>query len=139
MKATEIKLDDNSEMEVFSEYLNKEIRLCISDDLEASVEELTDEYKEKITCFVNNIPQWYNAVCNSIILWAKDTYKIDAHLEDIELMCIFVLFEQNADELFGLGFRTEFDVEHGGGIKIKVGANTHLIRTKRRLAAKLYG
>ncbi|EKU91488.1 hypothetical protein [Bacteroides oleiciplenus] len=120
MKATEIKFDDNFEMGVFSEYLNKEIRLCILDDLEASVEKLTDEYKEKIAYFVNNISQWYSAVCNSIISWSKDTYKIDAHLQDIELMCIFVLFEQNADELFGLGFRVEFDVEHGCGIKIKV-------------------
>lgn len=33
MKATEIELDENSEMVVFSEYLNKKIRLCISDDL----------------------------------------------------------------------------------------------------------
>lgn len=120
MKATEIKFDDNFEMGVFSEYLNKEIRLCILDDLEASVEELTDEYKEKIAYFVNSISQWYSAVCNSIISWSKDTYKIDAHLQDIELMCIFVLFEQNTDELFGLGFRVEFDVEHGCGIKIKV-------------------
>lgn len=120
MKATEIKFDDNFEMGVFSEYPNKEIRLCILDDLEASVEELTDEYKEKIAYFVNSISQWYSAVCNSIISWSKDTYKIDAHLQDIELMCIFVLFEQNADELFGLGFRVEFDVEHGCGIKIKV-------------------
>ena len=120
MKATEIKFDDNFEMGVFSEYLNKEIRLCILDDLKASVEELTDEYKEKIVYFVNSISQWYSAVCNSIISWSKDTYKIDAHLQDIELMCIFVLFEQNADELFGLGFRVEFDVEHGCGIKIKV-------------------
>jgi hypothetical protein len=120
MKATEIKLDDNFEVEVFSEYLNKEICLCISDDLEASVEELTDEYKEKITCFVNSISQWYSVVCNSIVSWAKDTYKIDAHLQDIKLMYIFVLFEQNEDELFGLGFRAEFDIEHGCGIKIKV-------------------
>lgn len=125
MKVTEIKFDDNLEVGVFSEYLNKEIRLCILDDLDASVEELTDEYKEKITCFVNSIPQWYNAVCNSIISWAKDTYKIDAHLQDIELMYIFVLFEQNTDELFGLGFRTEFDVEHGCGIKVKVKAGKY--------------
>lgn len=33
MKATEIIFDDNYEMVVFSEYLNKRIRLCISDEL----------------------------------------------------------------------------------------------------------
>lgn len=120
MKATEITFNEDFEMRVFSEYLNKKIRLCISDGLAASEEKLTDEYKDKIACFVNSMPQWYGTACNSIISWAKDTYKIDAHSQDIELMCIFVLFEQNADELFGLGFRVEFDVEHGCGIKIKV-------------------
>lgn len=119
MKATEIIFDDNYEMVVFSEHLNKRIRLCISDELEASEEELTDEYKEKIACFVNSMPQWYSTACDSIVSWVKDTYKIDAHLQEIELNCIFVLFEQDAEELFGLGFRAEFDVEHGCGIKIK--------------------
>ncbi len=120
MKATEIKFDDDFEMRVLSEYLNKKIRLCISDGLDASEEELTEDYKEKIASFVNNMPQWYSSACNSIIAWAKDTYKIEAHSQDYKLMCIFVLFEQNADELFGLDFRVEFDIEHGCGIKIKV-------------------
>ena len=83
-------------------------------------EELTEDYKGKIASFVNNMPQWYSRACNSIIAWAKDTYKIDAHIQDIELINIFVLFEQNEDELFGVEFRVEFDVEHGCGIKIKV-------------------
>lgn len=65
------------------------------------------------------MPQWYSTACDSIVSWVKDTYKVDAHLQEIELNCIFVLFEQDAEELFGLGFRAEFDVEHGCGIKIK--------------------
>ena len=85
-----------------------------------SEEELTEDYKGKIASFVNNMPQWYSRAYNSIIAWAKDTYKIDAHVQDIELINIFVLFEQNEDELFGVEFRVEFDVEHGCGIKIKV-------------------
>lgn len=120
MKAREITFDNDFSMWVFSEYLNKEICLNISDDLDASEEELTNEYKEKIARFVDNMPQWYNIVLNSIITWAKDTYTIDAHPQKIELMNVCVLFEQNADELFGVGFRVEFDIEHGCGVKIKV-------------------
>ena len=46
--------------------------------------------------------------------------KIEACMQDIELTHIFVLFEQNAEELFGLEFRVEFDIEHGCGIKIRI-------------------
>lgn len=124
MKATEINFNDDFEMRVLSEYLNKKIMLIISDDL-AAEEELTDEYKEKIADFVNSMPQWYRIACNSIIAWAKDTYKIDAHSQNIELTSIFVLFEQNADELLGVSFGVEFDVEHSHGIKIKVSNNKY--------------
>ncbi len=41
MKATRIKFDDTLEVGVFSEYLNKEIWLCILDDLDASIEGFT--------------------------------------------------------------------------------------------------
>lgn len=35
-------------------------------------------------------------------------------------MGIYILFEQNEYELFGLAFRLEFEIEHGCGIKIKI-------------------
>ena len=73
-----------------------------------------------IATFVNNLSEWYSLACNSIMAWAKDTYKIEACMQDIELTHIFVLFEQNAEELFGLEFRVEFDIEHGCGIKIRI-------------------
>ena len=38
---------------------------------------------------------------------------------DIELMAIFIRFEQDEPALFGLSYRTKFDVEHGCGIKLK--------------------
>lgn len=41
-------------------------------------------------------------------------------MSDIELMGIYILFEQNEYELFGLAFRLEFEIEHGCGIKIKI-------------------
>ena len=120
MKATEIFFNEDLEMYVSLKDLDDEVCITLSDSLSASEEELTEDYKGKIASFVNNMPQWYSRACNSIIAWAKDTYKIDAHVQDIELINIFVLFEQNEDELFGVEFRVEFDVEHGCGIKIKV-------------------
>lgn len=120
MKATEIIFNEDLEMYVFLKDLDDEVCITLSDSLSASEEELTEDYKGKIASFVNTMPQWYSRACNSIIAWAKDTYKIDAHVQDIELINIFVLFEQNEDELFGVEFRVEFDVEHGCGIKIKV-------------------
>lgn len=120
MKATEIIFNEDLEMYVFLKDLDDEVCITLSDSLSASEEELTEDYKGKIASFANNMPQWYSRACNSIIAWAKDTYKIDAHIQDIELINIFVLFEQNEDELFGVEFRVEFDVEHGCGIKIKV-------------------
>ena len=120
MKATEIIFNEDLEMYVLLKDLDGEVCITLSDSLSASEEELTEDYKGKIASFVNNMPQWYSRACNSIIAWAKDTYKIDAHVQDIELINIFVLFEQNEDELFGVEFRVEFDVEHGCGIKIKV-------------------
>ncbi len=120
MKANDISFNENFYMSIFSEYLNKNIHLNISDELDTSEEELTDEYREKIVNFVNNTPQWYGITCDSIIAWVKNVYKIDIHLQDIELMGIYILFEQNEHELFGLIFRLEFDIEHGCGIKIKI-------------------
>lgn len=119
MKATEIIFDENLEMYVSLKDLDNEVCITLSDGLFASEEELTDEYKEKIALFVNNLSEWYSLACSSVMTWAKDTYKIEACMQDIELTHIFVLFEQNEDELFGLEFRVEFDVEHGCGIKIK--------------------
>lgn len=120
MKANDISFNERFYMSIFSEYLNKNIHLNISDELDASEEELTDKYREKIVSFVNNTPQWYGITCDSIISWIKNVYKLDVHLQDIELMGIYILFEQNEHELFGLIFRVEFDIEHGCGIKIKI-------------------
>ena len=127
MKATEITFNKDLEMYMFLKDLDREVCITLSDSLATSEEELTVSYKEKIAYFVNNMPQWYSIACNSVITWAKDTYKIDTQPQDIELMCIFVLFEQNADELFGLDFRVKFDIEHGCGIKIKVNNGTYEI------------
>lgn len=92
MKATDISFNENYYMSIFSEYINKNILLNISDELDASEEELTDGYRLKIASFVNNMSQWYGIACDSIIAWVKDIYNIDVHLSDIELMGIYILF-----------------------------------------------
>jgi hypothetical protein len=66
---------------------------------------------------------------NAVLKDAKQTYGIDTKQEDLRLINIFILFEQNEDELFGLEFRVEFGVEHGCGLKIK-GKKDHYRITK---------
>jgi hypothetical protein len=111
-------------MNVFSKDLHKTIRIVLSDELEASQEELTDEYRNKIANFINNLSQWYNKACEAVIAWAKDIYKINTHYQDLQLVSIFILFEQNEKEMFGLEFRTEFDIEHDCGMQIKAASGS---------------
>lgn len=119
MKSNEIVFDENLEMYVHLNNFDEEICLTLSDGLAASDEELTDEYKEKTANFINDIQDWYSKSVNTILKDAKQTYNIDAKQEDIRLINIFILFEQDEEELFGLEFRAEFDIEHGSGLKIK--------------------
>ena len=51
MKATDISFNENYYMSIFSEYINKNILLNISDELDASEEELTDGYRQKDSKF----------------------------------------------------------------------------------------
>lgn len=90
MKATEINFDENLEMYVLLQDLGNKVYITLSDSLFASEEELTDEYKEKIASFVNNLSEWYSLACSSVMAWAKDTYKIETCMQDIELTHIFV-------------------------------------------------
>ena len=57
MKATEIIFNEDLEMYVFLKDLDDEVCITLSDSLSASEEELTEDYKEKIASFVNNMPQ----------------------------------------------------------------------------------
>ena len=100
--------------------INKKIRLILSDDLDASEEKLSDSYCKKIADFIDNFSKWYNKCMDAIKEWGENIYHINIEYDEIKLLKIFILFEQNECELFGLGFRTEFDIEHGCGIKIKV-------------------
>lgn len=120
MKVCDLQFDEDLETSVFISALKKKVRLVLSDDLEASEQELTEEYKQRIVQFLEEISIWYNKTIDAVKQYADDKYGIkDVSSNDIELMAIFILFEQDEPDLFGLSFRTEFDVEHGCGIKLK--------------------
>ncbi len=120
MKVCDLQFDEDLETSVFISALKKKVRLVLSDDLEASEQELTEEYKEKIVQFLEEISIWYNKTIDAVKQYADNKYSIkDISDSYIELMAIFILFEQDEPALFGLSYRTEFDVEHGCGIKLK--------------------
>ncbi|GAB6959618.1 hypothetical protein JCM15754A_09530 [Prevotella aurantiaca JCM 15754] len=120
MKVCDLQFDEDLETSVFISALKKKVRIVLSDDLEASEQELTEEYKEKIVQFLEEISIWYNKTIDAVKQYADNKYSIkDISDSDIELMAIFILFEQDEPDLFGLSYRTKFDVEHGCGIKLK--------------------
>lgn len=120
MKVCDLQFDEDLETSVFINALKKKVRIVLSDDLEASEQELTEEYKEKIVQFLEEISIWYDKTTVAVKQYADNKYSIkDISDSDIELMAIFIRFEQDEPALFGLSYRTEFDVEHGCGIKLK--------------------
>ena len=120
MKVCDLQFDEDLETSVFISALKKKVRIVLSDDLEASEQELTEEYKEKIVQFLEEISIWYDKTTVAVKQYADNKYSIkDISDSDIELMAIFIRFEQDEPALFGLSYRTEFDVEHGCGIKLK--------------------
>lgn len=120
MKVCDLQFDEDLETSIFISALKKKVRIVLSDDLEASEQELTEEYKEKIVQFLEEISIWYDKTTVAVKQYADNKYSIkDISDTDIELMAIFILFEQDEPALFGLSYRTEFDVEHGCGIKLK--------------------
>ncbi len=120
MKVCDLQFDEDLETSVFIDALKKKVRLVLSDDLEASEQELTEEYKQRIVQFLEEISIWYDKTTVAVKQYADNKYSIkDISDSDIELMAIFIRFEQDEPALFGLSYRTEFDVEHGCGIKLK--------------------
>ena len=120
MKVCDLQFDEDLETSVFISALKKKVRLVLSDDLEASEQQLSEEYKQRIVQFLEEISIWYNKTIDAVKQYADNKYSIkDISDYDIELMAIFILFEQDEPDLFGLSYRTKFDVEHGCGIKLK--------------------
>lgn len=120
MKVCDLQFDEDLETSVFISALKKKVRLVLSDDLEASEQQLSEEYKQRIVQFLEEISIWYNKTIDAVKQYADNKYSIkDISDSDIELMAIFIRFEQDEPDLFGLSYRTKFDVEHGCGIKLK--------------------
>ena len=119
MESEEILFDENMEMYTFVERLKSEICVSLSDALYAYEEDLTEKYRSKIANFINKIDSWYDRVVITILDWARGEYNIDAQVDDLELLHIFVLYEQCDSEVYGLEFRTKFDIEHGCGLKME--------------------
>lgn len=120
MKVCDLQFDEDLETSVFISALKKKVRLVLSDNLEASEQQLSEEYKQRIVQFIEEISIWYNKTIDAVKQYADGKYGIkDVSNTDIELMAIFILFEQDEPALFGLSYRTEFDVEHSCGIKLK--------------------
>ncbi|WP_314788570.1 hypothetical protein [Prevotella nigrescens] len=120
MKVCDLQFDEDLETSVFISALKKKVRLVLSDDLEASEQQLSEEYKQRIVQFLEEISIWYNKTIDAVKQYADGKYGIkDVSETDIELVAIFILFEQDEPTLFGLSYRIEFDVEHGCGIKLK--------------------
>ena len=120
MKVCDLQFDEDLETSVFIDALKKKVRIVLSDDLEASEQELTEEYKQRIVQFLEEISIWYDKTTVAVKQYADNKYSIkDISDTDIELMAIFIRFEQDEPDLFGLSYRTKFDVEHGCGIKLK--------------------
>ena len=120
MKVCDLQFDEDLETSIFLDALKKKVRIVLSDDLEASEQELTEEYKQRIVQVLEEISIWYNKTIDAVKQYADGKYGIkDVSDTDIELMAIFILFEQDEPDLFGLSYRIEFDVEHGCGIKLK--------------------
>ncbi|WP_314961121.1 hypothetical protein [Prevotella pallens] len=120
MKVCDLQFDEDLETSIFLDALKKKVRIVLSDDLEASEQELTEEYKERIVQFLEEISIWYDKTAVAVKQYADSKYRVkDISDSDIELMAIFIRFEQDEPALFGLSYRTEFDVEHGCGIKMK--------------------
>lgn len=126
MTRRDILFDENLETSVYFEDLNKTVRLVLSDSLFAADEKLTEEYKTKISDFINCFSHWYGISIKAIRQRARNIYELDVDDNEIELMSIYILFEQDQPPLYGLGFRVEFDIEHGCGLKI-TGENYKII------------
>lgn len=122
-----VNFDQNHIMTYYCDYLKKKILVIINDELEASEESLTDEYKGRIVSFLDDMVKWYSSVSDAVMRWATDTYHIHISPENLELMVINVLFEQFDKELYGVSFRLSNDVEHGCGVQIAVQNNNYTV------------
>lgn len=119
MSSNDIVFDENLELYTSIKDIKDQVCIILSDALNSSEEELSEKYKSQIASFINSSSDWYEKAIGTVKDWARKKYNVEAvQKSDIELMNIFILYEQNEKELFGLQFRVAFDIEHGCGLKL---------------------
>lgn len=112
MNSSDIKFNSRFRMPLKIDEEPKAVSLRISDDLEASEEELQTPYKEKIAKFVNSSATWYPLAIEKI-------KSEDGEPGKTRLLTIHILSEQDSDAMvFGLAFTVDIDREHQRGMKI---------------------
>ena len=128
MNLKDLIFDNFEECETYIqlEGMREQVCIALSDDLMAYEEELSEQYKEQIAAFVAQHNKWMEGCLKEIAADAKSAYNISPNLEEVDLLNIYVLFEQGDSPIFGLGFWTAFDTEHGCGIKI-TGNSLHIM------------
>lgn len=111
----------NEEKEARIEFrgLHHKVRVVVLDDLYAYEEEWTKDYTQAIETFLNAFPLWNNIAMQAVLTYGQQQYNKVVQEKDVQLMAIFICFEQNGAPLFGLQYRTEYDIEHGCGIQIE--------------------
>ena len=105
--------NDDYSMPIKIKDQSQEISLSLSDDLEIidNLDKFPKKYSKQILEFIDNSAKWYPKVISKI----KDDF--DEHTE-CKLTEIFVLYEPNEKQIYGLSFWVSSDIEHGRGIKI---------------------
>ena len=126
LNASDIIFDKDLEMIKSIDGIKNRIRIVLSDGLYAAEEVLPDKYKSQIASFLNSTEVWLEKALIAIREWAKNEYSlVEFNPSEIELLAIFILYEQSEDEKYGLSFRVSFDEEHGCGLKIS--GNDHQV------------
>lgn len=114
MEIKKFHFDDDLEMVIHIPQQKDEVILAISDELDISTDNLTEEYKQKINLMLSQLDQ--------ILLVANQRLNKEfSETNNFRLLQIILLSEYTDPEfIVGLMFRVEQDVEHGRGMKISI-------------------
>lgn len=114
MEIKEFHFDDDLEMVIHIPQQKDEVILAISDELDISTDNLTEEYKQKINLMLSQLDQ--------ILLVANQRLNKEfSETNNFRLLQIILLSEYSDPEfIVGLMFRVEQDVEHGRGMKVSL-------------------
>lgn len=114
MEIKEFYFDDDLEMVIHIPQQKDEVILAISDELDISTDNLTEEYKQKMN-------QMFSRLDQILLIANQRLNKEFSETNNFRLLQIILLSEYSDPEfIVGLMFRVEQDVEHGRGMKISI-------------------